>query len=307
VSIIKKIVAEGFRALVAGIHEKPADSVADDIALVTAILQACLRFPGVEMCYTQILDAMASCDTIRVAITLYSWSDKLAIEGDPIYGELSVLFLLELSSIPVIAEQLAVEGTLGHISNANITSYIRDGKATALAEGFGPQRCYRLWVRGILPLVLNILTAVGATIATEVSLFMSQFPKVLEQSVNAIEPPPTSFGRTASPARVTYNMVSEVHTTALILYALNMFRLTMAGISEIREIKRDHASVLDSVEHWLTERMVLRERILPIGFREMEMAKQKPLSAGTGSENRLEEKVVQELMGIKAILTGGDV
>lgn len=302
--VTRKVVAQGFQALVAAIHERPTESVADDLALVTAILQACLRFPGIEICYSQILEAMIAYDVIRVATTLFSWSDKLALDGDPVYGELSILFLLELSSLPVIAEELAVQGTLGHISNASITSYIRKANVSALAEGLGPQRCYSIWVRGILPLILNILDAVGAAVAAEVALFLNQFPKLLQQSVEAIELPHTTLGRTMSPPRITYSMISEVHSLALITHVLTTFRASLAGINEIPDVRWDNASVLDSVENWITERTVLRQRILPLDSREMEMAKQKPLSVVRGCENRLEEKVVEELLVVKDILTG---
>jgi nuclear pore complex protein Nup188 len=302
--VLRQVVAQGFRDLVAAIHERPTESVANDIGLVTAILQACLHVSGIEFSYMEILQSMATFDVARVATTLFSWSDKFAVDGDPIYGELSTLFLLELSSIPEVAEQLAVEGTLGHISNASITSYIRRANVSSLSEGLGPQRCYSIWVRGILPLLLNILDAVGASIAAEVAIFLNQFPKLLQQSVEAIDVPHSRLGAAMPPPRITYLMVSEVHSLALLMYILSNFRISLAGIIDVPEVKWDNTSVLESVEHWLTERTVLRERILPLSLRELEMAKQKPLSAETGCENRLEEKVVQELLGIRDVLTG---
>jgi len=304
--VLRQVVARGFRDLVAAIHERPTESVADDIALVTAILQACLQVPGIEFSQTEILQYMAAFDVARVATTLFSWSDKLSVNGDPIYGELSTLFLLELSSIPEVAEQLAVEGTMGHISNASITSYIRRGNISSLSEGLGPQRCYSIWVRGILPLLLNILDAVGGSIAAEVAIFLNQFPKLLQQSVEAIDVPHSRLGTAMPPPRITYLMVSEVHSLALLMYVLSTFRISFAGITDIPDVKWDHTSVLESVDHWLTERTVLRARILPLNVRELELAKQKPLSAGTGCENRLEEKVVQELLGIRDVLTVGE-
>jgi nuclear pore complex protein Nup188 len=304
--VLREVVARGFHDLVAAIHERPTESVADDIELVTAILQACLHVPGIEFSHTEILQSMAPYDVARVATTLYSWSDKFAVDGDPIYGELSTLFLLELSSIPEVAEQLAVEGTLGHISNASITSYIRRGNVSSLSEGMGPQRCYSIWVRGILPLLLNILDAVGASISAEVALFLNQFPKLLQQSVEAIDVPHSRLGAAMPPPRITYLMVAEVHSLSLLMYVLSNFRISLGGITDVPEVKWDNTGVLESVEHWLTERTVLRERILPLSLREMEMAKQKPLSTATGCENRLEEKVVQELLGVSDILAGGE-
>lgn len=310
VEVLREAVARGFRDLVATVHERPTKSIPEDIALLTAILQACLRFPGIEFAQEQIHRSMAEFDVPRVATTLFSWSDRLAIDGDPIYGELSILFLLELSILPVMAEQLAMEGTIGHISTANITSYMRWANISPLADGLGPQRCYSIWVRGILPLLLNILYAVGTALAAEIAIFLNQFPKLLQQSVEAIEVPHStlsSLGRASHPPpRITYLQISECHSLALLIHVLSSFRVALAGVTEIPEVKWDSASVLENVELWLLERTVLRERILPVGLREMEMAKSKPSRPGTGCENRLEEKVVDELKGLRDVLTGAD-
>lgn len=50
----------------------------------------------------------------------------------------------------------------------------------------------------------------------------------------------------------------------------------------------------------------MRERITPLGAKEVEMLRQKPLDVRLGCQNRLEERVVEGLMGVKGILTLGD-
>lgn len=301
--ILDKVVAQGFRDLVRAIHEQPAESIPEDLALVTAILQACLLVPGVQFCHQQVLAIMTKADAPRLATTLFSWSDKLAVEGDPIYGELSILFLLELSSIPQLAEQLATEGVLGHISAANITSYIRRANVSPLADGAGAQRCYSIWVKGILPLLLNILDAVGSSIAAEVSLFLNQFPNLLKQSTAAFESQEGS--RTVTQSKyLTYISVSEVHSLSLTLYIISTFRDQMMGITDIPDIAWDVPAVVENVDFWLNARTVLRERILPLGPREVEMAKQKPLNVASKCQHRLEEKIVEELEGVKSVLSG---
>jgi len=189
IDVLDRIVAQGFRDLAVVVHDNPIDSSPEDIAIITGILQACLRVPGIEFCHPQIVAMLVNSGTARVATTLFSWSDSLAVDGDPIYGELSMLFLLELSSMPPMAEQLAIDGVLGHISSANITKYLRSRKVSPFAEGAGIQRCYSIWVRGVLPLLLNLLHSVGASIATEVALFLNQFPALLKQSAEAFDAP----------------------------------------------------------------------------------------------------------------------
>ncbi|KAH8820040.1 nucleoporin-like protein [Xylogone sp. PMI_703] len=306
--VLERVVAQGIRHLATAIHDQLAGSSPEDIALLTGILQTCLRIPHIEFFYSQIVTTMASCDAARVATTLFSWSDNLAIDGDPIYGELSILFLLELSSMPPMAEQLAIDGVLGHISSANITNYMRRGSVSPFADSVGPQRCYSIWVRGILPLLLNLLDAVQGSIASEVSLFLNQFPSLITNSAKAFDAPEIS--RTASktqPKYITLSMCAEVHSLALISYILNIFRERQAGVVDIPEVKWDSASVLENVDFWLGTRAMLRDRILPMGGRDVELTRQNTGESGLyGAKNRLEERVVSELMGIRSILNGGD-
>lgn len=300
--IIKYVVSIGFREFATAIHDNVAESSPDDIALITGILQSCLRVPGIDLCYAQIVSIIAANGTARVATTFFSWSDSLAINGDPIYGELSILFLLELSSVPLMAEQLALDGILGHIASANITSYLRRGNVSPFADGAGLQRCFSIWQRGILPLLLNLLDAVQASIAGEVATFLNQFAPLLEQSTKAFEAPASS--RTATTIKENYiclSMCSEVHSLALITHILSTFRNNAIGSMDIPEVKWDAASAAESVEFWLGSRAVLRDRIVPMGARDGELAKKKQ-GLAHGTMNGLEERVVVELTGTREIL-----
>ncbi|CZR58058.1 related to nucleoporin nup184 [Phialocephala subalpina] len=303
--ILRNVVSMGLRELASAVHDSPADSSPEDLSLLTGILQSCLRVPGIELYYQQIVSIMASNSTPRIALTLFSWSDKLAIDGDPIYGELSMLFLLELSSIPLMAEQLAIDGILGHIASASITSYLRRGGVSPFADSAGLQRCYSIWVRGILPLVLNIIDAVQGSIATEVALFLNQFPTLLAQSEQALDAPETSRivprGQTKY---ITLTICLELHSMSLLTFILNGFREVLQGTTEVPDVKWDAGGVLENTEFWLSSRALLRERILPMGEREVAMVKKK--TAEGRAVSALENKVVIELMDIRDVLSSGN-
>ncbi|QSZ37605.1 hypothetical protein DSL72_008704 [Monilinia vaccinii-corymbosi] len=308
--VVERVVAQGMRDLAHVVHENHEQSSPEDIALITGILQACLRIPGIEFHHPQIVTIMANCRTSRVASSLFSWSDKIAINGDPIYGELSVIFLLELSSMPTMAEQLAVDGVLGQISSASITTFLRRGNVSPFTEGAGIQRCYNIWVRGILPLILNLLHSVGASIATEVALFLNQFPHLLAQSVAAFDAPESSRTTSISqPKHLCLSTASEVHSLALIVYILNGFREQLQGIQVVPEVDWDLGAVGENVEFWLGSRAVLRERIVPMGDKDLEW-KGKKIEAGKvgamGCLDQLEERVIAEMMGVRDVISGGD-
>ena len=308
--IIKYVVAIGLRELATKIHENASSSSTEDLALITGILNSCLHIPGMELYQPQIVSIIIAHDTARVATTLFSWSDGIAIDGDPVYGELSMLFLLELSGMPLMAEQLAIGGVLGQIASANITSYLRRGNVSPFAEGTGLQRCYSIWSRGILPFLLNLIDSVQASIAAEVAIFLNQFSPLLNECSKAFEAPESS--RTVSRAQPRYislAMCSEIHSLSLLTFIISGFRESLEGTNEIPEINLDTGAILENVEFWLGARSILRERIIPMGTRDELLARQKvekaPAGLGGAGGSRLEETIVAELMGIRDILSGG--
>ncbi|OWP07379.1 hypothetical protein B2J93_6158 [Marssonina coronariae] len=301
--ILKHVVAMGFRELVSSIHESPADSSPGDLRLITGILQNCLRMPGIELCHSQIVTIMIDNQVPLSAIRLFSWSEKLAIDGDPIYGELSMLFLLELSSVRSLAEQLAIGGILARISSMEIMTYFQRPGTALLAESAGLQRCYRIWAVGILPLLLNILYAVESSIAVEVAQFLNQFPLMLTQSEEALDSPGTN--RLLPPGQkryITYTACSEVNCMAGLICILDIFRKT-PGIA-VPDVKWDASSVLENVEFWLGAKALLRERIMPMGQLELAMVGRK-IDAGH-AVSALEQKVVAELSTIRDVIGSMD-
>ncbi|KAK3374961.1 nucleoporin subcomplex protein binding to Pom34-domain-containing protein [Podospora didyma] len=303
-TILERVVAKLFRTLVTLVHETDSATTPEDIALITALLQACLAVPGIDQCQVQILNIMSSYDVLQVAISLFSWADKLADNGDPIYGELALLFLLELSALPSIAEQLACDGVLDHLTSASLTGFIRRGNVSPFSDNAGAARCYGIWAKGILPLLLNIFGALGSTIAPEVAVVLNQFPNLLQSSVERFEAP--GISRTASRDSLQYISlisISEIHSLALLTRVLGALRGGNACV--IPPVDWDAGSVLENVDFWLRSRKILRERLLPLGPRETDWRATKALD-GSGCENMLEEKAVEQLEAVRDVLATDD-
>lgn len=302
--ILDGVVARGLRTLVPLIHDSETYVFPEDVAILNGIMQACLCVPGVSQNQTQIVNIMAAHDAVHVAVSLYSWADELADKGDPIYGELSVLFLLELSALPLVAEQLACDGLLNHLTSANLANYMNRPNVSPFADSVGPQRCYSIWVKGIVPLLLNLLTALGQTIAPEVAYVLTQFPNLMTSSIERFEAPGASRTQTArnKSAYITLLSVSEIHDIALITRVLGAIRANNAR--DIPEVEWDAAGALENVEFWLGSRKILRERLVPLGQREIEWKGTKPTAASNtrGYESKLEEKIVEQLEGVRTIL-----
>ena len=309
-NILDRVVASGFRAVVNIAHDEEAESRPDDLALLTAVLQACLAMPGMHECQTQVLNIMAAHDVLHVATSLFSWSDKLLVDDrDPVYGELSLLFLLELSSLPVIAEQLASGGFLSHLTSAGLSTHMRRPGVSPFSDVASSQRCYSIWAKAVLPLLVNLLIALGTSVAPEVAYVLNQFPNLLESSVQRFEAPGLSRTSTAtlrpgSGSHLTLLAVNEVHSLALLTRVLEALRVNHAR--DIAPVAWESGPVLESIDFWLSRPKLLRERLVPLGARESEWRSAEPQHYKNVVDNRLEEKVYQLMAAVKTILSDED-
>ncbi|KAI1110747.1 nucleoporin subcomplex protein binding to Pom34-domain-containing protein [Nemania sp. NC0429] len=304
--ILDTVVSKGFRTVVTFIHDSDTIVSTSDILIINAILQACLCVPGMDQSQTQILNILASHNAIQTAISLYSWADKLADKGDPIYGELALLFLLELSALPLVAEQLACDGLLDHITSASLATYLRRPNISPFADSVGPQRCYSIWAKGIVPILLNMLSALGATIAPEVAYVLNQFTNLMQSSIDRFEAPDDSQRRgRRDMAFITPLSVSEIHSLALITRVLGALRTNNAR--DIPAVEWDSTTLLENVDWWIDHRKVLRTRLIALGPREAEWRSMPASEADKrrGSETRLEAKVVDQLEFIRMVLNEG--
>ncbi|KAI0512583.1 nucleoporin subcomplex protein binding to Pom34-domain-containing protein [Xylaria bambusicola] len=304
--ILDGVVCKGFRTVVAFIHDSSTGVSTSDVIIINAILQACLCIPGMEQSQTQILNILTAHDAVQAAVSLYSWADKLAEQGDPIYGELALLFLLELSTLPLVAEQLACDGLLDQITSANLATYLRRPNVSPFADSVGLQRCYSIWAKGIVPLLLNLLSALGATIAPEVAYVLNQFPSLMQSSIDRFEAPSDSQRRgRLDMAFITPLSVSEIHSLALVTQVLGGLRAGNAR--DIPAVEWDSATLLENVDWWIDHRKVLRERLVSLGPREAER-KTRPASDADqrrGSESQLEANVVEQLEFVRIVLNDG--
>lgn len=310
--IVKTVVGQGFKSLTTYLHEQPHKCTPKDFAIVTAILQTCLKVKNVDRIFEHMSFHIENNDAARYAITLFSWSDQLAIDGDPVYGELSLSFLVKLSTLPSLAEYLAVEAVLMQLSTCRLTDILRQQP-----KGFGPfdpvPRLYSMWTTGILPLCMNLVYHVIRT-GPEVAAFLNQFENQLSRAAGSFAATSRlSIG--AGPAmsqRITLSMASEAYSLSLISLILDRLREAgpSAGVDphSVQELKWDKSQIKEDIEGLLERKSTaLRARIVATSDKEAEMARQKPVSEISGATNRLEEKIVGQLNAALACLGGEEV
>lgn len=295
--ILSDAIAKGFRSLANQLHADESTVSPSDFALLTAILQRVIAIPEMSKWQTQAALLFANSSTIRYATSLFSWSDRLTIAqngtADPVYGELALLFLLSLSSIPALAETMAVEGVLSQLNTANLTSYFR--RPAGMGPFDTPARLHSIWSKALLPLCLNLLLSVGAPIAAEISAFLNQFPAQLARASSSLASSSSGPVRGASP-RITLSLASETHSLALLSAILDDVRAAAPRLglqaADIAPLDWDREAVKEDVEGWLSRKSALRERVVAGDEREVEMLGRRKDNDGG---NELEERVVREL------------
>ena len=305
--VLAVVVARGFRSLTMLLHDDSSRVFPEDFELINAILRASLRVQGVDRHPEQLVTYFTDDNTARYACTLLSWSDQLSTTSNPIYGELSMVFLTELSTVPALAESMAVGGILQQISSANIMQYFcRPGGIGPFSE---PTTMYNIWIRGILSLAINLLRAVGPPVAAEVAAFIGQFHGQLARSASSFDFKQGLAPADPSSGYITFGMASEVHSLAIIVNILDAFKDigASAGIiaSDITDLTWNRCQVKEDLETWLSVRKSLRECIFATNEKEEAWLTQKPSDPQHAAENKLEEKVVTEMRAALAIL--GDV
>ena len=305
--VLAVVGAQGFRSLTTLLHDDPLRVFPEDFELINAILRTSLRIQAVDRHPERLVTYFTDDNTARYACTLLSWSDQLNAASNPIYGELSMVFLTELSTVPALAESMAVGGILQQISSANIMQYFcRPGGIGPFDE---PTTMYNIWTRGILRLAINLLRAVGPLVAAEVGSFIGQFRGQLARSASSFDFKQDLAPADPSSGYITFGMASEVHSLAIIVNILDAFKDigASAGIiaSDITNLTWNRRQVKEDLETWLSVRKSLRESIFATSEKEETWLTQKPSNTQHAAENKLEEKVVAEMMAALAIL--GDV
>jgi nuclear pore complex protein Nup188 len=295
--ILSDVVSRGFRSFALQLHDDPLSCSPSDLVLLTAILQSALSIPGILSAQQHVAAIFAANEISRYATTLFSWSDRLAIDKDPIYGELTILFLLELSIIPAIAEQMAIDGVLTQLSAASLTEYFR--RPNGMGSSDRPYRLYSIWTRGILPLCLNLLHSVGPPIAGEVVSFLNQFPNQLLRCSMALDSRNRPARLKSNEEQITLGLASEAHSLALIATLLDHYRDQGPAVgilpSDIEEFSWNREEAKEDIETWLQGRRALRDRIVAINERDSELMRLPPLKNSNLCDNRLEEAIVSEL------------
>ncbi|EXJ93279.1 hypothetical protein A1O1_01671 [Capronia coronata CBS 617.96] len=237
--IMTQIVADGFKSVVMAVQEqKQAKQNTDstetsnsvglrDVSLLLTLMQGILRLPTLSQFSVELSDRISSSGAASSCILLYSWSHLLTgpnFDHEPRYAVSSIQMLASLSSLPRVAEELAIEGVLSRLLTSKTTESLQrvPGGASHVDQRPSCATLYKIWSTGLLPLCLNLLHAVGGAMAPEISSFLNQFPNQLLRASTSFMLSPQS--RAEGTDVLTLALASEAATLALLSRMLEAYR-----------------------------------------------------------------------------------
>jgi nuclear pore complex protein Nup188 len=273
-----------------------------DLSLLLSLLETVLRLPLVTQIISQLSGICTSSGMIESCLLLFSWSHVLPRSTTPnktasslIHADLSLHLLVSLSSLPLVAEELAVEGVLNRLSTARTIHVLQSCPGGVLpldSRGTQYQELYTIWSTGILPLCLNLLHSVGRPMAGEISAFLNQFSSQLSKASTAFSY--SSFSQSDDAGRGVISLASanEATTMALISHILAEYRAAgaSAGVDALEIANLDgydeHRKVLaEEIEDLLARPATLKARIVATDAKEQSWLK----------DGSLEKKITGEL------------
>lgn len=335
------VVAQGFNDLAQAAQAHPESTNPEDIALITGILQSSLRLKGIEVIHSGLGMHVGEQSTIRAATTLYSWAEQIGAAdnsyNDPVYGELAVLFLLELSYVPLLAEQLAVERVLGLLLTSRLSYTINGTMTSGLNNSIQYPRLHNIWSRGLLPILVNLLSAIGPRIGPDVVHFLSFFAPQIEGLIHSWQQRGNAI--TLAGVRETSTLVGimEILRSSGIAIpspktrtAESQFNNANGGDTEMTNaapsapgvtqenhamfgdksiaftvdgIRFDKSVILEGVEYLLAHRNYLASLVVPTTLDEEEDNVVIDPAGDKGTVSKLVERVIEEMDVLRRLLT----
>ncbi|EPS40769.1 hypothetical protein H072_5341 [Dactylellina haptotyla CBS 200.50] len=250
VGLFDLAVGRAFKSLANGAYESNTTANAGDMLIVIGIMQTILKFNGLEPVHEHLVTHLTNHGTIRVATILFTWASKLAevptgSDGnpDPLYGEISIMFLVKLSALPILAEQIALNSVFNSLSEGDLATKIQAGQLLPTTT----PRLHNIWSKGFLPLLLNVLFALKKRVAPEIAMFLRSFNRQIIFTMSYL----------SKPEYVTLSHLEEITDLSAILILLD--RMGSSPGDEIMERVRSLDNACDQIishKAWLSKVLV---------------------------------------------------
>lgn len=176
----------------------------DDLKLIFTILKSYIALNISPSLQEELAQCVADNGTVDIMLSLYSFSHLILVNEEPIFAQLSLMFIQQLLSVDVFASKFFDSNLFIVIRESVISIPLRKGGITVENA---PQ-IHRNWANGILPILVGTLARSGNH--KEVFLTLHAFSKQIESCIE-------SWSRDSSSLRISSSATWET-TQIMFIY-----------------------------------------------------------------------------------------
>lgn len=147
----------------------------DDIKLIFQLLEKFLTLNFNSAIELEIAKITIESNVFNSIINLFGISHLIKINDDDIFGDLSLLFILEMAKNKLIAEKFVSKGIFQILNESTISLMIQRGHITPYVNDMRINRLHQLWVERILPIMLTLIGHFKESIMFDICKFVITF------------------------------------------------------------------------------------------------------------------------------------
>ena len=150
-----------------------------DLLLLYSIFEHVSQLNPPDAFKAAIASSLDETGTIKVLLNLYSTSPYANKDDELLLGQLTLSFISELCTVKQVSERLITGGLFAVLLESKVSVALQNG-------GVRPEtdpRLQSMWSRGLLLIVMLLLSEFGTKILPECCLFISYFTKQIQTTV----------------------------------------------------------------------------------------------------------------------------
>lgn len=207
--------------------------------------------------------------TLKAILNVYSSSHLLKINNEPLFADLTLVFILELVSVDTIAEQLISSGLFSTLIQSPISLVIEEGGIFVQTA----PRYHNIWSNGLLAIILTLLSKFGARLLPEICVFVNYFTKQIASTIQSWSQ--DSLAITIPALQETEQIIILQKALKVLYYefGLNMHNIQQQTAEIIPELdsKKGRKALSDAFNHLLAHPKFLTSRIIPTTLEEQRL------------------------------------
>lgn len=151
----------------------------DDLKLILSILKCYTTLHISPALFEKLFRNLEENGTVETVLSLYSFSHLILVNDEPLFAQLSLMFVQQLLTVETFADKFANANLFMVIRESVISQALRNGGVTLLSSA----ALLRNWTNGILPILVSALAR--SAMINEVIITLWAFSKQIETCIES--------------------------------------------------------------------------------------------------------------------------